>query len=73
MIDRTDLDLRLVAHHTNTARVNRRAWQGQGTGATHPIRAALAGTLVGLARRLAPELPSPAPVGQPEHSRPAPV
>ncbi|MGN6672480.1 MAG: hypothetical protein ACTHMA_04210 [Thermomicrobiales bacterium] len=73
MIDRTDLDQRLVAHHTNTARVNRRAWQRQGTGATHPIRAALAGTLVGLARRLAPEMPSPAPVGQPEHSRPAPV
>jgi hypothetical protein len=73
MIDRTDLVLRLATHHTTMARVNQRAWQWQQAGAAHPVRAALASTLVALARRLAPELPSPAPSGQPEHSRPAAV
>ena len=73
MIDRTDLDLRLAAHHTTTARINQRAWQGQQAGAAHPVRAALAGMLVALAQRLAPANPPPVSSAQPEHGRTATV
>jgi hypothetical protein len=52
MIDRTEFDLRIAAHHGTTTTVNATEWRRQGRRAGRPLRAALAGALVALAVRL---------------------
>ena len=71
MIDRTTFDLRMAEHTATTARINQGDWQRQGEPKGRTIRAVLAGVLIALAARLAPERSTIAPLGQAGPERPA--
>ncbi|HEX5506246.1 MAG TPA: hypothetical protein VFW96_26760 [Thermomicrobiales bacterium] len=61
MIDRTEFDLRLAAHHMTTARCNARAWQRPSQGSRRPLRATLAGWRAALTVRGQQGVVFPAP------------
>ncbi len=71
MIDRTTFDLRIAQHGTTTASVERHEWKRQGHAGHAALRTLLAGVLVSLATRLAPEQWAGEPRGRAGQGQPA--